>query len=77
MKTKSLDYYLALPYTFEIIQSEEGGWVIKVKELPGCMTQADKWDEIPALIQEAMQGWIEAALEFGDDIPEPHAVPAN
>ena len=77
MKTKSVDYYLSLPYTLEIMQSEAGGWVIKVKELPGCMTQADQWDAIPGLIREAMQGWIEVALEYGDTIPEPQAVAAN
>ncbi|MEO8392413.1 MAG: type II toxin-antitoxin system HicB family antitoxin, partial [Chloroflexota bacterium] len=77
MKDKSVDYFLSLPYTFEIIRSEEDGWVIKVKELPGCMTQADKWEDIPNLIQEAMHGWIEVALEFGDPIPEPQAIPAN
>lgn len=77
MRTKSIEYYLSLPYTLEIIHSEEGGWVVKVKELPGCMTQADKWDDIPALIQEAMRGWIEVALEFGDGVPEPQVVPAS
>lgn len=73
MANKSVDYYMSLPYSLEIIPSEEGGWVIKVRELPGCMTQADKWEAIPSLIHEAMQGWIEAALEFGDPIPEPPA----
>jgi antitoxin HicB len=77
MTNKSVDYYLSLPYTWEIISSEEGGWVIKVKELPGCMTQADKWEDIPVLIREAIQGWIEVALECGDPIPTPQAVPAN
>jgi antitoxin HicB len=40
--TKTLEYYLALPYMLEVIPDvEDGGWVIKIKELPGCMTQAD------------------------------------
>ena len=77
MKNKSLDYYMSLPYSMEVIPSEEGGWVVKVKELPGCMTQADHWEDIPALIHEAQQGWIEVALEFGDPIPEPQPLPAS
>ena len=77
MKTKSVEYYLSLPYTLEIIRSQAGGWVIKVKELPGCMTQADKWEDIPRFVEEAMRGWIEVALEFDDNIPEPQAVPVN
>ncbi len=77
MTHKSVQYYLSLPYTFEINPSEVGGWVIKVKELPGCMTQADQWEDIPALIREAMQGWIEVALEFNDPVPEPQPVSAH
>jgi antitoxin HicB len=74
---KSLDYYMSLPYSMEVIPSKEGGWVIKVKELPGCMTQADNWEDIPALIRDAQQGWIEVALEFSDPIPEPQPLPSH
>ena len=73
---KSLDYYLSLPYTLEIIPDiEEGGWVVKVKDLPGCMTQADSWDEIRPMIDEAKRLWLEVALEYGHVIPEPLTVP--
>ncbi len=43
MKTnKTLDSYLSLPYTIEIIPDvEEGGYVARVKELRGCTTQAE------------------------------------
>jgi antitoxin HicB len=71
---KNLDYYLSLPYTLEVIPDpDDGGWVIKVKELPGCMTQADTWDEILPMIEEAKRGWLEVALEYGHSIPEPKA----
>ncbi len=76
MTNKSLNYYMSLPYSLEVIPSEEGGWVIKVKELPGCMTQADNWEDVLDLVREAKQGWIEVALEFGDPIPEPQPLPA-
>ncbi|MBZ0280000.1 MAG: type II toxin-antitoxin system HicB family antitoxin [Anaerolineae bacterium] len=71
MSNKTLDYYMSLPYTLEIIPSEEGGWFIKVKELRGCMTQADTWEELMPMIEEAKTGWLEVALEAGDPIPEP------
>ncbi len=77
MTNKSLDYYMSLPYSLEVIPSEEGGWVIKVKELPGCMTQADNWEDVLDLVREAKQGWIEVALEYGDPIPEPQPLPAT
>ncbi|MDX1995244.1 MAG: type II toxin-antitoxin system HicB family antitoxin [bacterium] len=72
MMTKTLEYYLALPYTLEVIPDvEDGGWVIKIKELPGCMTQADQWDEVLPMIEEAKRLWLEVALERGHTIPEP------
>jgi len=44
---KTLDDYLALPYTIEIIPDEDdGGYVARIRELPGCITQADTWDEL-------------------------------
>lgn len=73
--TRTLDYYLSLPYTLEIRPDPTGGWVIKVKELPGCLTQADEWDDILPRIEEAKAGWLETALDHDVDIPEPAAVP--
>lgn len=69
---RTLEEYMALPYTIEIIPDvDQGGWLIKVKELPGCLSQADTWEEILPMIREAMLLWLETALELGDPIPEP------
>ncbi|MBA3870242.1 MAG: type II toxin-antitoxin system HicB family antitoxin [Anaerolineae bacterium] len=69
---KTLDYYLSLPYTIEIIPDvEEGGYVARVKELRGCMTQAETWEELNLMIEEAKMGWLEVALEYGHPIQEP------
>jgi hypothetical protein len=55
---KTLKYYLSLPYTIEIIPDvEDGGYVARIKELPGCLTQADTWEELPQMIDEAKAGW--------------------
>lgn len=70
--SRDLRYYLSLPYTIEIIPDMQAGvYVARVKELRGCVTQAETWDELIRMIQEAKEGWLEMALEFGDDIPEP------
>lgn len=75
---KTIDYYLKLPYTLEIIPDpDDGGWVIKIKELRGCMTQADRWEDILPLIEDAKKLWLEVALEYGDPIPEPEIVIAS
>ena len=67
---KTLDYYLSLPYTIEIIPDlEDGGWVVKIKELRGCITQADHWEDILPMIQDAKKLWLESAIEDGAPSP--------
>lgn len=70
---KTLKEYLALPYTIEIIP-DDGAWFARVKELPGCMTEVDTWEEVLPAIEEAKHLWIELALERGRPIPEPQAM---
>lgn len=69
---KALEYYLSLPYTIVIKPDKtDGGFVAKIKELPGCLTQADTWNELLEHIEEAKHGWLELALEMDMQIPEP------
>ncbi len=69
---KTLDYYLSLPYSIELTpDTEAGGWVAAVRELPGCMSQGDTQAEALQMIQDALRGWLEIALEDGKPIPEP------
>ena len=70
-KIKSLNYYLNLPYTVSIQSYPDGGYFAEVKELPGCMTEADTKEELWEMIEEAKKIWIETALEEGMEIPEP------
>jgi antitoxin HicB len=68
----SLNTYMALPYTIEIIPDEdEGGYVARIRELPGCLTQADTWEELSQMIEDAKRLWLESALAHSDPIPEP------
>lgn len=69
-KEKTLDHYMGLPYTVEMIRNEDG-YFARVKELPGCMTEADTFEELGTMIEDAKSAWIEDALEDGDPIPEP------
>jgi predicted RNase H-like HicB family nuclease len=70
---KTLDDYLALPYTIEIIP-DDGAWFVRIKELKGCMTEVDEWDEILPAIEDAKRLWLGLALERGRSIPEPEGV---
>jgi antitoxin HicB len=71
---KTVDDYLKLPYTIEIFRDETddtSGWVARVVELPGCMTQGDSFAELAEMLDDAIRTWIETALADGDPIPEP------
>lgn len=75
MSEKSVEYYLDLPYTIEFIRDtsdeEQPVWFASVRELRGCMTEADDFDEAARFIRDAMHVWITDALASGDPIPEP------
>jgi len=71
MDFKDKEYYMKLPYTRELIPEPEVGWFIRIKELPGCMSQGKTPIEAMKNIEEAMAGWIQVELEDGVDIPEP------
>jgi hypothetical protein len=52
-----LEDYLSLPYTIEIIP-DDGAWFAQIKELPGCMTEVDAWNDIlPAIEDVSDCGW--------------------
>ena len=56
-----------IEYEFEV--AEEGGYVVSVPELPGCISEGDTFEEAWEMIQDAMQGWLHVAAENGDAIP--------
>jgi antitoxin HicB len=63
---------MRLPYTIELRNvPQDEGWFVRVKELEGCMSQGDTAEEAIEMIQEAMELWLEVALEEGIPIPEP------
>ena len=68
---KPLEYYLSLQYPFVVHADPDGGYVIVYQDLPGCLTQAETLDEIPAMAEDARIGWIETEYEEGRNIPEP------
>ncbi len=74
MMNKSLDYYLGLLYSIELIPDEDGVWFAQIPLLPGCMTQGDSREEALHLLDEAKIIWLETALEEGIEIPEPQPV---
>ncbi|MDI6880064.1 MAG: type II toxin-antitoxin system HicB family antitoxin [Desulfitobacteriaceae bacterium] len=74
MTNKNLDYYLGLPYKYSIYPAQEGGYVIEIPDLPGCISQGETVEEAVSMIEDAKRGWLEVALEQGAEIPEPTAM---
>ena len=68
---KDIAYYMGLPYTIELIPEPQGGWYVGIKELPGCMSEADTPAEALAEIVQVQREWLGIALEQGLAVPEP------
>ncbi len=70
---KTVEDYMKLPYAIEITP-DDGSYFVKVKELEGCMTVGESRPEALEMIDDAMRGWLEIALEDGLEIPLPEAL---
>jgi antitoxin HicB len=51
--------------------SEGGGFLASVPDLPGCMSDADTPEEALKSVSEAIAEWIEEARRLGRDVPQP------
>ena len=71
---KMAKYYMPLPYSLEILPNpDEGGYVIRHPDLPGCITVGDTMYDALANAENAKRTWIAAALEDGIAITEPES----
>jgi len=60
----------ALKFTVVIEPADEGGFVVHVPALPGCHTQGETIDEAKANAQEAIECYLKAVQDMGEDIPK-------
>lgn len=51
---------------------EDQAYIVSVPELPGCMADGKTPEEAVRQAQIVIDLWIEAALEDGEEIPDPH-----
>lgn len=56
-------------YTVILEQEEDGGYVVTVPALPGCVTQGDTRDEALGNVREAIELYVEDCLAAGDPVP--------
>ncbi|HEY7875984.1 MAG TPA: type II toxin-antitoxin system HicB family antitoxin [Actinomycetota bacterium] len=71
--SEELRLLLDHPWTIEVRRYEDGHYFARIKELPGCMTEADSKSEVLDALEEAQLLWLESALDNGDHIPLPAA----
>ena len=68
---KPLQYYMSRFYEIEIQKAQEGGFVVSIPTLPGCIAQVETWEEAEDTIEGVRKEWIRMAYEDGVEIPLP------
>ena len=56
-------------YTVKVHSAEEGGYWAEVPSLPGCFTQGETLDEVKQMAKDAIEGYLQALIEHGEQIP--------
>lgn len=59
-----------LKYTAIFEPAEEGGYVVSVPALPGCMSEGDTFEEAVEMIKDAMEGYLYVLKKEGQEIPK-------
>ncbi|MET0039302.1 type II toxin-antitoxin system HicB family antitoxin [Dehalococcoides mccartyi] len=71
---KPIEYYLGLEYPVTLIPDPSGGYVAKIEDLPGCLSQGETKEEALENIEDARRLWTETTYEDGQDIPLPRTM---
>ncbi len=66
--TSELEYSLTLR---PLNETDGGGWLAEVPDLPGCMTDGASPFEALSRVQDAIDAWKDAAIEMGRSVPAP------
>lgn len=66
---------LRRPYHRVVVPDGPDAFLARISEFTGCMVLEPTAAEALTRLEELAFGWIESALERGQDIPEPHEEP--
>jgi len=55
-----------LTYTVVLLPEREGGYVVEVPALPGCVTYGETLTEALLMAEDAIQGYVAVLQEDGD-----------
>src|ERR1700704_3176508 len=70
-KTMDAAEYMKKPYARLVIPESDGSVRAEILEFPGCIALGDTAAEALASLDGVAVGWVNAALEQGQNIPEP------
>lgn len=61
-----------MQYNYKILlnKEQEGGYMVTVPALPGCITQGDTIEEAVSMAREAIELYIEELQARGEPIPD-------
>ncbi|MGA2905195.1 MAG: type II toxin-antitoxin system HicB family antitoxin [Candidatus Korobacteraceae bacterium] len=60
---------MTMRYTVVLEKESDGGYVVTVPALPGCVSQGDSRGEALANIREAIQLYVDDCRAAGDPVP--------
>lgn len=59
-----------LKFTVVFEKAEEGGYIVSVPALPGCMTQGETFEEAETMVKNAIKCYCASLLKHGEPIPK-------
>lgn len=64
-------------YPGRIVSAEEGGWLIRFRDFPEGISQAEDYEDVIDVAEGCLQACVEGRLEDGLRIPEPSPLKAG
>lgn len=70
LKNATVEDLLSKAWSREFVP-DDGLISARVPELPGCFATGTTWEEAHTNLEDALEAWLTAAVELGNDVPEP------
>lgn len=67
----NIDDYKQLPWTRIFKKNKDGSFFAEIKELKGCITEGETIEDANQMLDDALEAWLEIAIEKNIPIPEP------
>jgi len=58
-----------MKFTVVFEKAEEGGYIVSVPALPGCMTQGETFEEAEKMVRDAIKSYCVSLKKHGEKIP--------